>query len=122
MQSDMTRVDADILAAISDTSLAAGRQRGRQKKGPKTVKVTDVDEAAAQSLYFGREPVDEPEFVAVEAWTLGHDAAEKPSTAERSRKSKKVPKPAPGRQFNRKHFDPSFGLKNGLRFHFDSDS
>ena len=61
---------------------------------PDTIKVTDVDQA--QNLYFGREPVDEPEFVAVEATILGSDAAEKPSTAERSRKSKKVPKPPGG--------------------------
>ena len=27
-----------------------------------------------------------------------------------------------GGQFNRKNFDLSFGLKNGLRFHFDSDT
>ena len=27
-----------------------------------------------------------------------------------------------GRRFNRKHFGFSFGLKNGLRFHFDSET
>ena len=27
-----------------------------------------------------------------------------------------------GTQFNRKYFDMSFGLKNGFRLHFDSDS
>ena len=27
-----------------------------------------------------------------------------------------------GRQFNRKHFGLSFGSKNGLRFHFDSET
>ena len=29
---------------------------------------------------------------------------------------------AAGRRFNRKIFDLSFGLKNGLRFHFDSET
>ena len=28
----------------------------------------------------------------------------------------------PGRRFNRKTFGLSFGLKNGLRFHFDSET
>ena len=57
-----------------------------------------------------------------ERYVLAEHSANKNVRRDPDDSAESASKKKTGRRFNRKHFGLSFGLKNGLRFRFDSET